>query len=144
MECLYRGCNVTSWRFIWINIRTEWTPIFHKFDEEQSITTSVCLIGHLLTHGRNVCSCNCKIRLQRIWNISQMLTNLEKLLIKNLIGPVLNKTHVFILWDSLSFSQKSCWSWLVKITTIFPWSFPRGPHVWAGWILTNNNPYWSF
>ena len=145
MDCLYRGCNVTSWRFIWLKIITEWTPIFHKFYEAQSIPTSVCLTGRLLTHGRNVFSRNYKIGPQRTWNISQTVMNLGKNFPRNLTGLVLKKkTHIFFCKIHFHFIRKRVWCWLVKIAAIFPLTFPGGPHVRAGWNLTNNNPYWSF
>lgn len=108
MVCLYSDYNVNSWIFIWLNIITDWTPNCHEFDEAWSIPTSVFMTGRLLTHRCTVFSCNWKIGLQSSRNISQMVTNLGKTLITNLIGPVLNKNHIIVFWDSLSFAQKKC------------------------------------
>jgi len=49
----------------------------------------------------------CKIMLQITSKISQMETNLRKFLNENLIGLVLNRTHVFFFENSLSFAQKT-------------------------------------
>lgn len=96
MECLYRGYNVSSWRFIWLNMKIKWKPSFHEFDEALSIPTSIFLTGHLLTHGCIVSHANSKIGLQRNSNISKMVTNLGKRHLESLTGLIWNKAHVFV------------------------------------------------
>lgn len=107
MGCLYRGYNVISWRFIWLKIITKWTPSCHEFDEAQSIPTFFCLTGHLLTHRCIVFSRKLQNRapnnLKYLPNGNEFgKTNMEEL---NWIRS--EKTHVFVLWDSLSFDQKT-------------------------------------
>lgn len=85
-----------------------------------------------------------KINLQRALKISQMVTNLRKMYLKNLIGPVLNKTHVFVFENLLAFADKMRFKFSGQNCCFFPWSFTRGPHVRDGWNLTNTNPYWRF
>lgn len=49
-----------------------------------------------------------EIRLQRTLKISQMVTNLRKPLLINIINPVLRKSHVLCFRNSFSFRQKTC------------------------------------